>query len=59
MPKISMPSSFSSKPGFYDESDPSNQSGYNNKPADANKTSQDTKKKSTQNGTNNSSKRFV
>lgn len=58
-PTISMPSSFSSKPGFYDDSDqPVANSQKMSESKDANKLTQD-KKKPTPNGINDNSKRFV
>lgn len=56
-----MPSSFSSKPGFYDDGDAPaiNQSEFDKKGADPSKPTPDAKKKSSQNGPNDGAKRSI
>lgn len=56
-----MPSSFSSKPGFYDDGDAPaiNQSEFDKKGADPGKLTPDAKKKSSQNGPNDGAKRSI
>lgn len=59
-PAISMPNSFSNKPGFYDDAPVANsQIGSDKKTNDTDKSAQDAKKKQTPNGTNDNAKRFV
>lgn len=59
-PTISMPNSFSNKPGFYDDGESpttNSQTDSNKKSADTNKSAQDTKKRP--NGSQENAKRFV
>lgn len=61
-PTISMPNSFSNKPGFYDEGDQPSSSSKNDsdkKGADSKNSSQENRNKSTSNGTSDGGKRFV
>lgn len=54
-PQISMPNSFSNKPGFYDDDGESHANQNNKKPNESNKSTQDAKKK--QNGPSDNAKR--
>lgn len=60
MPTISMPNSYSNKPGFYDtDLAPTNNRNITDRRGDATKNVQGLMKKTALNGTNENSKRFV